>query len=310
MPVAILSKRPYWIAACAVALIAVALATVPGRRMVESWLGSLRVQKVQAVNLDLSPFVDTNANPALHQMVSQMISDKVDVTLNEPNQPASDRTAASSMAGFPVQLPAARKDTPKLIVGGRHELTMTVDRARIEEILKAAGHPEIEVPTSIDGASVSVQIARAVHAQFGTCPTRTTASKALAGQVIETAPSVGQYSDCVRLAEGPSPAGTLTTGLDIRKLAEVGLQAAGMSADQAHQFFNAVDWKSVLTVSVPRQLRSYEQVKVAGVRGTLLTLAGRRGPGYTLLWTKNGMAFSLTGFGDSSGAIALADSLK
>jgi hypothetical protein len=65
----------------------------------ENWLGSLRVQKVQAVNLDLSPFVDTNANPALHQMVSQMISDKVDVTLNEPNQPASDRTAASAMAG-------------------------------------------------------------------------------------------------------------------------------------------------------------------------------------------------------------------
>ena len=83
-----------------------------------------------------------------------------------------------------------------------------------------------------------------------------------------------------------------------------------MSADQADQFFNAVDWKSVLTVSVPRQLRSYEQVKVAGVRGTMLTLAGRRGPGYTLLWAKNGMAYSLTGFGDSSGAVALADSLK
>ena len=68
-------------------------------------------------------------------------------------------------------------------------------------------------------------------------------------------------------------------GLDIRKLAEVGLQAAGMSADQADQFFDAVDWKSVLTVSVPRRLRSYEQVKVAGVRGTPFTLAGRRGPG-------------------------------
>ncbi len=310
MPGSIISKRAYWIVACAIAFVAIAIATAPGRHVAENWLGSLRVQKVQAVNLDLSPFVDANANPALHQMVSQMISDKVDVTLNEPNQPASDRTAASAMAGFPIQLPAARKDTPKLIVGGRHELKMTVDRSRIEEILKAAGHPEIEVPASIDDASVSVRIARAVHAQYGTCPTRTTASKALAGQVIETAPSVGQYTDCVRLAEGPSPAVNVPAGLDIRKLAEVGLQAAGMSAGQASQFFDAVDWKSVLTVSVPRQLRSYEQVKVAGVRGTLFTLAGRRGPGYTLLWAKNGMAYSLTGFGDSSGAVALADSLK
>ena len=207
-----LSKGSFWIAAGAVALAAVAIATSAGRHTAERWLGSLRVQKVQAVNLDLSPFVDANATPALHQMVSQMISDKVDVTLNEPNQPATDRAAASVMAGFPIQLPAARNDTPKLIVGGRHELKMTVDRSRIEEILKAAGHPEIEVPTSIDGASVSVQIARAVHAQYGTCPTRTTASKALAGQVIETAPSVGQYSDCVRLAEATQPRGEHSGG--------------------------------------------------------------------------------------------------
>jgi hypothetical protein len=42
----------------------------------------------------------------------------------------------------------------------------------------------------------------------------------------------------------------------------------------------------------------------------LLTLAGRRGPGYTLIWAKNGMVYSLVGFGDSGEAVALADSLK
>lgn len=187
---------------------------------------------------------------------------------------------------------------------------MTVDRARLQEILKAAGHPEIEIPDSLDGAVFSVEIPHAVHAQYGTCPGRVTATNAIAGQVIETAPSVGQFNDCVRLAEGPTPVVNLPPGLDIQKLAEVGLQAAGMSADQAHQFFQAVNWKSVLTLSIPRQLRSYEKVKVNGVQGTLLTMAGRRGPGYTLLWAKDGMAYSLTGFGDSSGAVALADSLK
>src|SRR5215831_6838101 len=101
MPVSIRNRHLYWIAACALAVVAVALATAPGRHVAENWLGSLRVQKVQAVNLDLSPFVDANSNPALHQMVSQMISDKVDVTVNEPNQPAADRVAASTMAGFP-----------------------------------------------------------------------------------------------------------------------------------------------------------------------------------------------------------------
>lgn len=71
-----------------------------------------------------------------------------------------------------------------------------------------------------------------------------------------------------------------------------------------------MDWKSTLILSVPRRLRSYEQVKVAGVRGTLLNLSGRRGLGYTLVWAKNGFVYSLTGYGDSGGAVGLADSLK
>ncbi|MGH9558810.1 MAG: hypothetical protein ACRD30_06170, partial [Bryobacteraceae bacterium] len=180
----------------------------------------------------------------------------------------------------------------------------------LQEILKAAGHPEIAVPASLNGASFSVKIPRALHAQYGTCPGRVTATNALASQVIETSPAAGQYADCVRLTEGPSPEVNVPAGLDVQKLAEIGLQAAGMSTDQADQFFQAVDWKSMLTLSVPRQLRSYEQVKVDGARGTLLTLAGRRGPGYTLVWDKGGMTYAMTGFGDSSGAVALANSLK
>lgn len=100
---------------------------------------SLRLQKAQPVHLDFSPFVDPNANPALHQMVSQMISNRVEVTVNEANQPVSDLTAASTAAGFPAQLLTARKDAPKLVVSGRHELKMTVERSRLQEILKNRG---------------------------------------------------------------------------------------------------------------------------------------------------------------------------
>jgi hypothetical protein len=83
-----------------------------------------------------------------------------------------------------------------------------------------------------------------------------------------------------------------------------------MTANQASDFLHTVDWKATLTLSVPRFLRSYETVKVNGTRGTLLTMAGRRGPGYALVWTKNGIVYSLTGFGDSSQAVELADSLR
>ena len=44
-----------------------------GRELLGRFFRSLRMQKVQAVNVNLSAFTDPNANPALHQMIAQMI---------------------------------------------------------------------------------------------------------------------------------------------------------------------------------------------------------------------------------------------
>jgi hypothetical protein len=71
-----------------------------------------------------------------------------------------------------------------------------------------------------------------------------------------------------------------------------------------------VRWQAMLGVSVPRVMRSYEVVTVNGVQGTLLNMAGRRGPTYAVIWVKRDLVFALTGFGNSSEAITLADSLK
>jgi hypothetical protein len=39
-------------------------------------------------------------------------------------------------------------------------------------------------------------------------------------------------------------------------------------------------------------------------------MAGRRGPGYALIWSKEGTGYLLTGYGDSSHAVELAESVK
>jgi hypothetical protein len=292
-------------------VVAVVVLNLPvGRGLVGRLFKSLRMQKVQAVNVDLSSFTDPNANPALHQMVAQMISDKVVVTVNEQDQPASDASAATQLAGFPVLLLGSRKDTPKLVVSGAHGFNLTVDRTRLQAIFNEAGHPDLVVPQSLDGAAVAVQIPRAVQVQYGTCPTPTTATNAIASNVTGPPAASTQFSDCVRLREGSSPAVNVPSGLDIEHLAEIGLEVAGMNSTQSHDFLQTVDWKSTLSMTVPRFLRSYQGVKVNGAPGTLLTLAGRRGPGYTLIWVKNGIDYSLVGFGDSSQAVDLASSLK
>jgi hypothetical protein len=291
-------RRPWLLPGVIALVLVVGFATVPqGRALVRRFLRSLRMQKVQAVNVDLSAFTDPNANPSLHQMVTQMISDKVSRSVNEPDQAASDAAAAGNLAGFHVELLSARKDPPRLVVAGEQSVSLAVDRARLQTIFTEAGHPELAVPASLDGAAVSVDIPRAVEIQYGTCPGPTSATNEIASNITGPTPGTTQYSDCLRLREGPNPVVKVPPELDVKHLAEIGLEVA-------------VNWQSTLVMSVPRFLRSYQSVKVAGEQGTLLTMAGRRGPGYTLIWSKNGTGYSMEGFGDSAQAVDLANSLK
>jgi hypothetical protein len=303
-------QRRAWLVLIVVVIVVGSMSVPPIRNAVLKTLGTLRMQKVQAVNANFSPFVDANANPTLHQMVTQMISDKVQVEVNEEDSPVADVPSARQMAGFDVLLLSARKDAPKLVVGGSHKIAVTVDRSRLQAIATEAGHPELVLPQSLDGASVGVQVPRSVQVQYGTCPGPADASRVIADNITGPSPTTTEFSDCVRLREGPDPIVNVPAGLDVGGLAQIGLETAGMTPNQASDLLHNIDWKATLTLSVPRSLRSYEVVKVSGVNGTLLTMAGRRGPGYALIWTKNGLVYSLTGFGDSSQAVALANSLK
>src|SRR6202048_5383394 len=205
MAIPLLKRRSSWVAAIAVVLLIGSLSIQGTRHLLQNSLGSLRMQKVQACNVDPSPFVDANANPTLHQMVAQMISDKVQVLVNENDQPAPDAAAATQVAGFHVQLLSARKDSPTLVVSGEHKVNVTVDRTRLQEIVNEAGHPELALPQSLDGASLSVQIPRSLHAEYGTCPGPATAANAVTHNITGPTPTTTQYSACVRLREGPSP---------------------------------------------------------------------------------------------------------
>ena len=73
-----------------------------------------------------------------------------------------------------------------------------------------------------------------------------------------------------------------------------------MSPSEAHTFVQNVDWTSTLVIPVPHEGGSLQKESVDGVEGTLISAPprGRRPEGYTLIWTKNGVIYSLAGFGD------------
>ena len=311
MTTAASSKRRVWLVLIVVVIVAGSLSIPAVRNVAVKSLQSLRMQKVQAVNADFSPYVDANANPTLHQMVTQMISDKVQVEVNEEDQPVTDVASARQMAGFDVLLLSARKDAPKLVVGGSHKIDVSRG-SRAPASDRHRGGPSGSGFAAVarrrqpspcrfrDRFNCSMEPAPAPRTPARWSPTISPGRR-------RPRRSIATAFVCARARLQSS---ICLPSLDVGGLAQIGLETAGMTPAQASDFLHTVDWKAALTLSVPRSLRSYQTVKVNGTDGTLLSMAGRRGPGYALIWTKNGIVYSLTGFGDSSQAVALADSLK
>jgi Putative zinc-finger len=298
------SWRPLWIGAVAATILLCSLAFPFGRGLAQRFLGTLRVEKVQPVRLDFSAL---DGNRPLQEMLRQMISDKVVVTADEKPQPASSAADASQLAGFSAHVLGARTDAPKFIVGGQHAFHMTIDRTRLQDIFDQAGRADLLLPATLDGANVWVNVPRSIMVEYGDCPEGHPAGAA------QTAPAQvhsGAWANCLALQEVPSPLVNMPSDLNLQQLAEIGFQLAGMNATQARSLGQTIDWKSTLVLPIPRFASSYSQVAVNGVQGTLIEGSGRRGPDYVLVWVKNGIIYGLVGHGDSSNAVALANSLN
>jgi hypothetical protein len=298
--------RPAWVTAMAAAVVLASLAFPPARGLAQRLLATLRVEQVQTVSLDLSSL---GGNRSLQQMLGKMISDKVVVTTDEKPQSVATVEAASQLAGFEVQLLSARSDSPQFHVEGAHAFQMTIDRARLQDIFDQSGRPDLILPATLDGATLAVQVPRAVELKYGNCPAHDGDENGGldAGATPHQVPAKG---DCIFLVEAPSPAVQVPSDLNLQQLAETALELGGMSPTEARRFCQTIDWKSTLVVPIPLSVRSYDRVEVNGVQGTLIQTPSHRRPGYVLIWVKNGMIYCLGGSGDSSKAVELANTLN
>ncbi len=299
--------RPAWVTAMAAAVILAILAFPTARSLAQRLLATLRVEQVQTVSLDLSSL---GGNRSLQQMLGKMISDKIVVTTDEKPQNAATVEAASQLAGFEVQLLSARSDSPQFHVQGAHAFQITIDRARLQDIFDQSGRPDLILPATLDGATLAVQVPRAVELKYGNCPGNNGDENSGGLDAGATPHRVPAREDCIFLVEAPSPAVQVPSDLNLQQLAETALELGGMGPTEARQFCQTIDWKSTLVLPIPRSVRSYDQVEVNGVQGTLIQTPSHRGPGYLLIWVKNAMIYCLGGSGDSSKAVELANTLN
>ena len=292
-------------AASFVAALALLMAFPTTRALAGELLNLFRVQQVAVLPIDTAGLENMTGNEALGSQLSELISESTEVT-DEPAEPVTAATAdeAESAAGFDVRLPADQTPS-KIYVTDSSAFNLTVDRAKAQAFIEAAGRDDLLLPDSIDGAEISVKIPATVNATFGTCPEPQTEKPE-----PQTEEDMGKdYADCVVFTQMPSPLVNAPADLDMAQLAQIGLEFSGMSREEAAAFTATVDWTSTLVIPVPRRATS-KDVSVDGVTGKLIQRVTDYAPEYALIWVKDGIIYGLSGTGtDTAPAFAITESL-
>jgi hypothetical protein len=292
--------------AATLVILALILAFPGTRALAGELLKLFRIQQVAVVQVDFTGLEQLTGDGVLGNQFTNLISNSMNIT-KEPGEPteAADAAQASQLAGFNVRLPQTANPSHIYVTEGG-AFTLTVDRAKAQALLDEAGRGDLVLPESVDGADISVNIPSAVSAAYGTCP-KPDGDSSEGGEGIER-----RFPDCVILAQIPSPNVSAPADLDINRLAQIGLEFTGMSAEEAAAFTSTVDWASTLVVPIPSNAATYEQVSVDGVTGTLIQRRSREGEPSTfaLLWVTDGIIYAISGRGaNSDQAIEMANSL-
>ena len=154
-----------------IAAVVLVLTVAPVRAWAESLLAVFRVERFTILEIDPSALKNNGLknNQLLNQTISHVLSDEVTVTQKpEKPQPVADAAAASKAAGFPVQLLPGETPSGLLLESGL-AMHMKLDRDRIQSILDEAGHSDLRIPESVDGATIGVRVPAGVMAFFGNC---------------------------------------------------------------------------------------------------------------------------------------------
>ena len=305
-------RRSVWIGAAAVLALALSLSFAPVRTFAGQFLGLFRVQQIAVLPMDMARLASLHDDPTLTDQLSRMFADTVTIS-QEPGEPVKAASAdeASALAGFDVRELGGAEGTAEFIVSGRTAFEVIIDQPRAQAILNEAGRPDLLLPESVDGATIAVDIPKAVNVAYG-CPDLEEPEDDMEPGGRDWSGNMSELARCVLLGQIPSPTVETPPNLDMVQLAELGLQFTGMTPEEAHAFSQSVDWTSTLVVPIPSNASVNEQVMVDGVNGTLLYR--RSGDGiperYTLMWVKEGIVYALSASGTPEEAVALANTIQ
>jgi hypothetical protein len=292
------------------AIVVAALWVVPtGDQTIGSqFFASLRLAKPKADTAGAGLTTPLNGGRRLQDVLAAIVAESEVATHDEPNHAAATPDDAAKAAAFRPRLLHSRGDSAAITVLGEQRVEASISTHQLATLLTQAGHRDVVIPQGIDRAAVSFTAARGVRVQYGNCPAPV--ANTIQGQIQGPPPPSTDNGSCVSVTEVPVAAIKLPAALDTAAVMELALELGGMSPNQARDFRRLFSWSAAAVLSPPRGIRSYELVRVGDVDGMLVMTGGRRGPTYALVWTRDGIAYTLTGYGSSADAVPLARSLE
>jgi len=293
----------------AMAVVLLVLTVAPIRAWAENLLAIFRVERFTVLEINPADLKSNGLqnNALLNQNLGRLLSDELTVTQSpQKPQPIADPATAAQMAGFPVQLFPGETPSSLLLESGAG-MNLKLDRDRIQSILDEAGHGDLRIPASVDGAVIGVRVPAGVMAFYGNCGD----AVRIGGATADAKSGQDAKAPCISLFELPSPIVSAPQEIDPAQIAQIALQLLGMSAKDASSFTQTVNWSSTFVLPVMRGESRYEKVQIHGNEGALLRPANQDAAGhFTLMWVDNGIVLALNGTGDDTTAINLASRLQ
>lgn len=297
-----LIRKPAFIAAGLVVILAVALAFPPVQAFASSFLGLFRVQQVRVIGVDpsavqqYSSVLENNS-----ERFQTMFSQNLTVSHTGKYQKFTRQADASAAAGFALRLPKGM-NIASIEVNPAESADMTIDSALMNSFLDALGRKDVSIPSNLDGQKIHADIPSVSVASFGSCPSY------IPGDKPESVPAQ-EGAACTQFIQFSSPTIQAPESFPVVQLAQTMLQLSGMSAEQAIKLSQSIDWASTLVIPVPTsRFSEISDVTVDGVSGTLVTASND--PTYSIIWVKNGFIYAFLGQGDPTVGLEQANFLR
>jgi len=295
-------SRASFLAAALVALLAVIATAAPLRGAATGEPTVLRPDRFVPIAVG-SPGMVVHDNASYIQLMQPLNANLIGTPADQvpPQRLAFPSVAAAEQemkrkARVPSALPPQLTGDPEVVLFTANSASYVLDLPKMQQLMAGAGLPDVQLPTTLHGARVNVDVPAALTMRWGT-------GREALGFVQLRQPKVTVP------AEVELPA--------VRELLLNHPRIEGLSPEIIAELRGIEQWQTTVPIPVPTGAEA-QPVRVDGSDGVVITSILHEGglhegglhEGSALVWQRNGSVYALTGPYEALELLAVAESLR